>query len=80
VGLVRDDTVSRSDRGRPPRDLAECPGGQPRTEPEPTGIEYLRLLDTRHDQALRDQISYAALAGPAAGPQGQQEQEGTSRA
>jgi putative transposase len=53
-------------------------GGQ-REQPEPTGIDYLRILDAAHGQDLQTQINYAALmdgthdgpsadsAGPAAG-------------
>ena len=37
--------------------------GQPRTEPEPTGIDYLRILDHARDQDLAAGINYAALAG-----------------
>jgi putative transposase len=37
-------------------------GGQ-RTEPEPTGIDYLRILDAAHDTELQAQINYAALIG-----------------
>jgi putative transposase len=40
--------------------------GQARTEPAPTGIDYLGALGDSHDQALRDQVSYQFLLG---GPQ-----------
>jgi putative transposase len=57
-------------------------GGGQRTEPEPTGIDYLRILDTAHGQDLQTQINYAALldgthdsspSAPGAGPAGRQE-------
>ena len=35
--------------------------GQQRTEPEPTGIDYLRILDTAHGTSLQAGINYAAL-------------------
>jgi putative transposase len=38
-------------------------GGQPRTEPAPTGIDYLAALGDGHDAALREQVSYRFLAG-----------------
>jgi putative transposase len=38
--------------------------GAPRTEPEPTGIDYLRILDTAHGAELQAQINYAALITP----------------
>jgi putative transposase len=38
--------------------------GRPRTEPEPTGIDYLALLGDAHDSALRDQVSYRDLISP----------------
>jgi len=38
--------------------------GQPRTEPEPTGIDYLGALGRGHDAALKDQVSYRSLLGP----------------
>jgi putative transposase len=33
----------------------------PRAEPEPTGIDYLRILDAAHGTELQAQINYAAL-------------------
>jgi putative transposase len=43
-------------------------GGQPRTEPEPTGIGYLGVLGDSHDTELKDQVSYRFLLdGPAEG-------------
>ena len=35
--------------------------GEQRAEPEPTGIDYLRILDTTHGQDLQARINYAAL-------------------
>ena len=32
-----------------------------RAEPEPTGVDYLRILDQAHGQDLQAQINYAAL-------------------
>ena len=37
-----------------------------RAEPEPTGIDYLRILDQAHGTELQAQINYAALIDPAA--------------
>ncbi len=34
---------------------------QPREQPEPTGIDYLKILDTSHGAGLQAQINYAAL-------------------
>jgi putative transposase len=36
----------------------------PRAEPEPTGIDYLRILDAAHGEQLQGQINYAALITP----------------
>lgn len=38
--------------------------GRQRTEPEPTGIDYLRILDAAHGEQLKAQINYAALITP----------------
>ncbi len=46
--------------------------GQPRTEPGPTGISYLADLSDRHDDTLKDQVSYRSLLD---GPQQEHEQE-----
>ncbi len=35
--------------------------GEQRAEPEPTGIDYLKILDDAHGQDLQSQINYAAL-------------------
>jgi putative transposase len=40
--------------------------GEQRAEPEPTGIDYLRILDDAHGAELQAQINYAALIDPAA--------------
>jgi len=46
---------------------------QPREQPEPTGIDYLKILDAAHGADLQAQINYAALiddadqASPASG-------------
>ena len=32
-------------------------------EPEPTGIDYLRLMDAAYDGGLKEQLNYSALAG-----------------
>ena len=46
---------------------------QPREQPEPTGIDYLKILDAAHGAGLQAQINYAALiddadqASPASG-------------
>ncbi len=48
---------------------------KPRTEPEPTGIDYLALLGDAHDSALRGQVSYRDLITPSGQHQHQQEQE-----
>jgi putative transposase len=47
--------------------------GRPRTEPEPTGIDYLGILASRHDQELRGQIRFTDLLGNAgaSGEEGQ---------
>jgi putative transposase len=37
---------------------------QPGTAPEPTGIDYLRLIDTSHTERLEARINYAALTSP----------------
>ena len=38
--------------------------GAPREQPEPTGIDYLRILDAAHGAELQAQINYAALITP----------------
>jgi putative transposase len=51
-------------------------GGQPRTEPAPTGIDYLAALGDGHDAALREQVSYRSLISPR---QENREEEGEGR-
>jgi putative transposase len=60
----------------------------PKARPEPlpgdnapraTGIDYLALLGEQHDRKAAARVNYAALATPAPGSPGQQEEEGTSR-
>lgn len=41
---------------------------QPDTAPEPTGIDYLALIDTTHTQRLEARINYTALLDTPAGP------------
>jgi putative transposase len=54
--------------------------GQPRTEPAPTGIDYLAALGDGHDAALREQVSYRFLAGsPEGAPEQGEGNEGGSR-
>ena len=52
--------------------------GQARTEPAPTGIDYLAALGDGHDAALRDQVCYQFLLNSPQdepGLQGEPEQE-----
>jgi putative transposase len=49
--------------------------GRPRTEPAPTGIDYLAALGDAHDTGLKDQVSYRSLIG---GGHQEQEEEGLS--
>jgi len=58
--------------GRHRHPKTRTPDGQARTEPAPTGIDYLSALGDGHDQALREQVSYRFLTG---GPQEPAEQE-----
>ena len=65
-GLGTGDRRALPARGPPHTRL---PDGQPRTEPAPTGIDYLAALGDGHDAALRDQVSYRFLVnGPAGEP------------
>jgi len=50
--------------GRHRHPKTRLPDGQPRTEPAPTGIDYLAALGDAHDAALREQVSYQSLIGP----------------
>jgi putative transposase len=40
------------------------PDGGQRTEPAPTGIDYLSIVGDGHDAALREQVSYLSLISP----------------
>ena len=42
---------------------AKARDDEPRDEPEPTGIDYLRLMDAAYDGSLHQQVNYSALAG-----------------
>ena len=53
---------SRSARHRHPK--TRTPDGGQRTEPAPTGIDYLAALGDGHDAALREQVSYRSLISP----------------
>ena len=59
--------------GRHRHPKTRTPDRQARTEPAPTGIDYLAALGDSHDAGLKEQVSYRLLAD------GQQEQEGGSR-
>jgi putative transposase len=62
--------------GRHRHPKARLSGSQPRTEPAPTGIDYLAALGDGHDAALRDQVSYQFLVnGPRDEPGKQEEPE-----
>ena len=53
---------------------------QARTEPAPTGIDYLAALGDSHDAALREQVSYRFLvSGPRDEPQEKDDREGDGR-
>ena len=71
--------------GRHRHPKTRTPGGQARTEPAPTGIDYLGALGDSHDEALREQVSYQFLIpGPEepgeSGPeQKKEEEEGPDR-
>jgi putative transposase len=47
---------------------------QPETDPSPTGIDYLRLIDTDHAQRLESRINYTALFGTNTGTTGVDEE------
>jgi putative transposase len=64
--------------GRHRHPKTRLPDSRPRTEPAPTGIDYLAALGDGHDAALRDQVSYQFLVnGPRdePGKQGEPEEE-----
>jgi putative transposase len=51
--------------GRHRHPKTRTPDGQARTEPAPTGIDYLGALGDGHDEDLREQVSYQFLiSGP----------------
>ena len=50
--------------GRHRHPKTRTPDGQARTEPAPTGIDYLAALGDGHDAALREQVSYRSLITP----------------
>ena len=59
--------------GRHRHPKTRTPDGQARTEPAPTGIDYLSALGDGHDEALREQVSYRFLIGGPQEPQAKQE-------
>ena len=61
--------------GRHRHPKTRTPDGQARTEPAPTGIDYLGALGDSHDQALREQVSYQFLVGGPEEPQTKEEPE-----
>ena len=71
--------------GRHRHPKTRTPDGQARTEPAPTGIDYLGALGGRHDQALRDRVSYQFLVpgqqepGNREAPGDPEEKEGEGR-
>jgi len=62
--------------GRHRHPKTRLPDGQARTEPAPTGIDYLSALGGRHDAALREQVSYRSLLSPRQEEKEEQEGEG----
>ncbi|HEX5296235.1 MAG TPA: hypothetical protein VFW50_04530 [Streptosporangiaceae bacterium] len=64
--------------GRHRHPKTRIPGGGERSEPAPTGIDYLAALGDSHDAALKEQVSYRSLIGPGQQEQ-QQEDKGDSR-
>ena len=71
--------------GRHRHPKTRTPDGQARTEPAPTGIDYLGALGDSHDAALRDQVSYQFLVpgqqepGNREEPGEKEEKEGEAR-
>jgi putative transposase len=70
--------------GRHRHAKTRTPDGRQRQEPEPTGIDYLKVLDQAHGRELAAQINYAALishdpAGTAAGIAGDDGSDGAGR-
>jgi putative transposase len=62
--------------GRHRHPKTRTPDAQARTEPAPTGIDYLSALGDGHDAALREQVSYRFLvSGPREEPEKREEPE-----
>jgi putative transposase len=62
--------------GRHRHAKTRAPDEQARTEPAPTGIDYLSVLGDGHDADLRGQVSYQSLVrGPGQEPAKQEEPE-----
>ena len=65
--------------GRHRHPKTRTPDGQARTEPAPTGIDYLGALGDSHDQALRDRVSYQFLVPGQQEPGNREERETRKR-
>jgi putative transposase len=66
--------------GRHRHPKTRTPDGQARTEPAPTGIDYLSALGDGHDEALREQVSYRSLVcGPREEPPKREEKDEEER-
>ena len=61
--------------GRHRHPKTRTPDGQARTEPAPTGIDYLSALGDGHDEALREQVSYQFLVSGPEEPEKKEEPE-----
>ena len=61
--------------GRHRHPKTRTPDGQARTEPAPTGIDYLGALGDSHDEALREQVSYQFLVSGPEEPEKKEEPE-----
>ena len=61
--------------GRHRHPKTRTPDGQARTEPAPTGIDYLGALGDSHDEALREQVSYRFLVSGPQEPEKKEEPE-----
>ncbi len=59
--------------GRHRHPKTRAPDGQARTEPAPTGIDYLGALGDSHDETLREQVSYQFLVPGQQEPQKKEE-------
>jgi putative transposase len=62
--------------GRHRHPKTRIPDRQARTEPAPTGIDYLAALGDAHDAGLKDQVSYRSLID---GGQAEKEGEGKEK-